>query len=82
MRATGWLYALLVRPLLAAGLFAGAAGAKGEESLKGSIEPGKLADFVVISRDIRNIPPAEIRGLQVLQTILGGRVVYTAPAPR
>ena len=58
------------------------ARAQGEGATKGSIEPGKLADFVVISRDIRNIPPAEIRGLQVLQTIVGGRVVYTAPAPR
>ena len=82
MRAISWLYALLVRSLLAAGLFTGAARAQGEGATKGSIEPGKLADFVVISRDIRNIPPAEIRGLQVLQTIVGGSVVYTAPASR
>jgi predicted amidohydrolase YtcJ len=58
------------------------ARAQGEEALKGSIEPGKLADFVVISRDIRKIPPEEIRGLQVLQTIVGGKVVYTAPSLR
>lgn len=58
------------------------ARAQGEEAIKGSIEPGKLADFVVISRDIRKIPPAEIRGLEVLQTIVGGKVVYTAPSLR
>jgi hypothetical protein len=56
------------------------ARAQGEDALKGSIEPGKVADFVVISQDIRKIPPAEIRGLQVLQTIVGGKVVYTAPS--
>lgn len=58
------------------------ARAQGEDAIKGSIEPGKLADFVVISGDIRRIPPAEIRGLRVLQTIVGGKVVYTAPSPR
>jgi hypothetical protein len=58
------------------------ARAQGEDALKGSIEPGKVADFVVISRDIRRIPPEEIRGLQVLQTIVGGKVVYTAPSLR
>jgi len=58
------------------------ARAQGEDALKGSIESGKVADFVVISRDIRKIPPAEIRGLQVLQTVVGGKVVYTAPSLR
>jgi predicted amidohydrolase YtcJ len=58
------------------------ARAQGEEAIKGSIEPGKLADFVVISRDIRRIPPGEIRDLQVLRTVVGGRVVYSAPAAR
>jgi len=58
------------------------ARAQGEDAIKGSIEPGKVADFVVISRDIRKIPPAEIRGIQVLQTIVGGKVVYTAPSQR
>jgi len=58
------------------------ARAQGEDAMKGSIEPGKFADFVVISRDIRKVPPEEIRGLQVLQTIVGGKVVYTAPSRR
>jgi predicted amidohydrolase YtcJ len=58
------------------------ARAQGEDAVKGSIEPGKFADFVVMSRDIRKVPPEEIRGLQVLQTIVGGKVVYTAPSRR
>jgi len=58
------------------------ARAQGEDAIKGSIEPGKLADFVVLSKDIRSIPAEEIRGLQVLQTIVGGKIVYTAPSQR
>ena len=58
------------------------ARAQGEDAIKGSIEPGKLADMVVISADIRRIPPEEIRGLRVLQTVVGGRIVYTAPETR
>ena len=57
------------------------ARAQGEDAIKGSIEPGKLADMVVISGDILRIPPSAIRDLKVLQTIVGGRVVYEAPAP-
>jgi predicted amidohydrolase YtcJ len=56
------------------------ARAQGEEAIKGSIEPGKLADLVVISADIRKVPPAGIRDLKVLRTVVGGRTVYTAPA--
>jgi predicted amidohydrolase YtcJ len=57
-----------------------AARAQGEGALKGSIEPGKLADMVVISDDILRIPPSAIRGVKVLKTIVGGSVVYEAPA--
>ena len=56
------------------------ARAQGEDRIKGSIEPGKLADMVVISDDILRIPPSAIRGLKVLKTIVGGQVVYEAPA--
>lgn len=56
------------------------ARAQGEDAIKGSIEPGKLADLVVISDDIRKIPPARIRGLKVLWTVVGGRTVHAAPA--
>ena len=47
-----------------------------EEKLKGSIEPGKLADLVVLSKDIGAIPPKEILTAEVLMTMLGGTWVY------
>ena len=47
-----------------------------EEKIKGSIEPGKLADFVVIDKDYMNCPAREIKDIKVLQTVLGGKVVY------
>jgi predicted amidohydrolase YtcJ len=47
-----------------------------EEKAKGSLTPGKLADVVVLSKDIMTIGEAEIPGTVVDLTILGGRVVY------
>jgi predicted amidohydrolase YtcJ len=57
----------------------GAAYASGEEAIKGSLAPGKLADVVVLSRDIMACPPEEIVSTRVEMTVLGGRVVYEAP---
>lgn len=54
----------------------GAAYASGEERAKGSIAPGKLADLVVLSGDIFEIPPEEILETEVEYTIFDGRVVY------
>jgi predicted amidohydrolase YtcJ len=45
----------------------------------GSIEPGKLADFVLLSRDIMTIPPAEILKTTVLGTVVGGATVFSSP---
>ena len=53
-----------------------AAYASFEENVKGSIEAGKLADLVVLSKDPRAIPPDEIRDVGVEMTIVGGKVVY------
>jgi predicted amidohydrolase YtcJ len=47
-----------------------------EEDLKGSLTPGKLADITVLSRDIMTCPEEEIRGAEVLYTIIGGKVLY------
>ncbi len=47
----------------------------------GSIEPGKLADMVILSSDIFAIKPEAIRNVKVETTIVGGRVVYRAPNP-
>ncbi len=47
-----------------------------EENVKGSIEPGKLADMAVLDRDILSIPSEEIKDMQVEMTIVGGDVVY------
>ena len=49
-----------------------------EEELKGSITPGKLADIVVLSKDIMTIPEEEILTTEVVYTIVGGRVLYEA----
>jgi len=54
----------------------GSAYAEFQEKEKGSITPGKLADFVVLSDDIFKIPPASIRNVKVEATFLGGKLVY------
>ena len=53
-----------------------AAYAEFAEHIKGSIEVGKLADFIVIDRDYFRIPSQNIWQVKVLKTVLGGQVVY------
>jgi len=52
-----------------------------EENEKGTIEKGKLADFVVLDRDFATIPEDEIRQIEPLLTVVGGTVVYRAAKP-
>jgi predicted amidohydrolase YtcJ len=54
-----------------------------QEKENGSLTPGKWADITVLSRDIMTVPPDSILGTKALYTIIGGKVVYTAPnAPK
>jgi predicted amidohydrolase YtcJ len=48
-----------------------------EECIKGSIEAGKLADMIILEKDILTIPPEEIKDLKVSTTIVGGKIVYS-----
>jgi predicted amidohydrolase YtcJ len=54
----------------------GSAYALFEEDRRGSLEPGKVADLIVLDRDLRNTPVAELAGVEVLMTIKNGRVVF------
>jgi predicted amidohydrolase YtcJ len=54
----------------------GAAYAAFEEGEKGMIAAGRLADLVVIDRDLRRVPASEIRTATVTRTIVGGRTVF------
>ncbi len=51
-----------------------------EEKIKGTLEPGKLADLVVLDRDLFQTPPEKIREASVLFTVVDGKIVYRAPA--
>ena len=54
----------------------GAAYASFDEAVKGTLAAGKLADFVLLDRNILEIPPEEIRNAHVVATFVGGRKVY------
>lgn len=56
----------------------GGAYAAFEEREKGTLEVGKLADFVVLSADIMTIPPADILSTRVRMTVVGGEIAYRA----
>jgi hypothetical protein len=56
----------------------GSAFAEFAEKDKGTLAPGKLADFVVLDRDITAIAPEKILGTHVLRTVVGGNTVYNA----
>jgi predicted amidohydrolase YtcJ len=47
-----------------------------EEAIKGSITPGKLADFVVLAEDLFTVDKAKIKDIQIVRTVVGGATVY------
>jgi predicted amidohydrolase YtcJ len=49
-----------------------------QESMMGSITPGKLADFVILDQDIMRVPPELVLKTRVLATYVGGRAVFEA----
>ena len=52
-----------------------------QESNLGSLQPGKLADLVVLDRDYLTVPADQIKDIKPVMTIVGGRIVYDADAP-
>ncbi|MYM89243.1 amidohydrolase family protein [Rugamonas sp. FT82W] len=53
-----------------------------QEALTGSLEPGKLADMIVLDRNFFTIPAEDIANIKVLQTVVGGKIVYQARGMR
>jgi predicted amidohydrolase YtcJ len=49
-----------------------------QETQTGSLEAGKLAGLIVLDRNVLKIPAQEIANVKVLQTIVGGKIVYQA----
>jgi predicted amidohydrolase YtcJ len=75
--AAGWLpHERLALNDALAGYTSGSAWAAHEDAIKGTLEPGMLADIVVLDRDLFAIPASEIVSTSVQATIVGGRVVY------
>ena len=50
-----------------------------EEGTKGSLEPGKLADLVILDRNPLTVDPMAIKDIKVVETIKEGRTIYRAP---
>jgi len=77
MNPGGWIPAqkITVEQALKAYTLSGAY-ASFEEDIKGSLEPGKLADFVILEKDITTIDPVEIRNVKVIRTVVGGQTVF------
>jgi len=49
-----------------------------EEKIKGSITPGKFADFVILADDFHTVEPDKIKDIKIVRTVVGGKTVYQA----
>ena len=56
----------------------GSAYTQGNQNKLGSIEPGKLADLVVLSEDFLTVPAEKIESIKAHTTMVGGKIVYQA----
>ena len=75
--AGGWLpHERLTLAETLAGYTSGSAWAAHQDAIKGTLEAGRLADVVVLDRDLFSTPPSEIVRASVQATIVGGRLVY------
>ena len=54
------------------------AWASREEASKGSITPGKLADFVILADDPHTVDPSKIKDIRIVRTVVGGSTMYQA----
>jgi predicted amidohydrolase YtcJ len=54
------------------------AWASGEEAIKGSITAGKLADYVILADDPHTVAPDTIKDIQIVRTVVGGRISHQA----
>src|SRR5882724_12402341 len=70
---------IVSRPLLLRLVTINYAKLIGEDRTRGSIEPGKIADFAVLSDDFLTAKPEAVRDMKALSTWVGGREVYHAP---
>ena len=52
------------------------AHASSEEALKGSIAPGKLADFVMLEQDPHDVDPDQIKNIRIHRTVVGGTTMF------
>lgn len=68
----------LTREQALRGMTIWAAKANFEERKKGSLEPGKFADFIILDQDIMEVNPEKLLATSVIMTWLGGKQVYTA----
>lgn len=67
---------VLTREQALRGMTIWAAYSNFEEGEKGSIEAGKWADFTILSEDLMEVSPEELKNVKVLQTYIGGKQVY------